>query len=162
MRRRRSAAFHRLYRLAWASRPLLGRVTSARFRDRIERLLRRGSTPPASGPRCAAPAFLPGDDGLNVIGYLGARSGLGEAARCTLRAARAVGLPASAVDFTLGCPSGRESGPDSTASGGRLHGVNVLLVNPDRVGLARAALGEPLFRDRYNIAFRRAVRGAVA
>ncbi|MFM8334111.1 MAG: hypothetical protein ACKODK_00985, partial [Opitutaceae bacterium] len=69
--------------------------------------------------------------GLNIVGFLTADLGVGESARCMVRAADAAGLPSALVPLRLNCRN--RLGDDTYAA--RLgeenpHGVNVFHVDP--------------------------------
>lgn len=92
--------------------------------------------------------------GMNIAGFLTADLGLGESARCMVRAADAAGLPAALVALKLNCrnPLGdltyaarlQESNP---------HGVNVIHVDPPAARDLDHHHGAAFRRGRYNIAY---------
>lgn len=150
--------FRVAYRAAWACRRLAYPFTTLAFRQGIERrLMRRAYGRPvaadaAAGLRSNAPeAKAP--MGLNVTGYLRARSGVGEACRATLRAARAAGLPLAVNEFDTGCASEKEGPEDAGRSDGYPHPVSLFQINADQVPVLRSTLGDGIFRGRYNIGF---------
>lgn len=97
---------------------------------------------------------LPGSDepGINLIGYLHAESGVGEAARASLRALRESGIPFSLVDYRLGNVS--RMGEVIAAHENRAcYPINLLHVNADQTKIARDHLGPELFEGRYTIGY---------
>ncbi|MBX3750010.1 MAG: glycosyltransferase family 4 protein [Opitutaceae bacterium] len=91
--------------------------------------------------------------GLNVAGFLTAELGVGESARCMVRAADAAGLPAALVPLKLHCknPLGDQTFA-ARLQEANPHGVNVVHLDPP----ASRDLDHhhPTFRaGRYNIAY---------
>ncbi|MGC8659928.1 MAG: glycosyltransferase family 4 protein, partial [Desulfomonilaceae bacterium] len=93
------------------------------------------------------------DHGLNVIGYLGAESGMGESARSTIRAAAAAGIPLSAINFTHGCSSRKQEPMPLDHYNTSRHSVNVAHVNADQTPTLLRTLGPHFFSARYNIGY---------
>jgi GT2 family glycosyltransferase/glycosyltransferase involved in cell wall biosynthesis len=96
----------------------------------------------------------PAATGLNVIGWLRAAVGVGESARCMVRACDAAGLPVAPIDLRLNCLN--RLGDDSLA--GRLgtaspHSVNVFHADPPVSDQIDHHHGPELRADRYNIAY---------
>jgi len=92
--------------------------------------------------------------GLNVVGFHTADLGIGESARCMVKAADAAGLPVAVVPLKLHClnPAG------DTTLGARLQSENPHLVNVIHVDAPQSRDIDhhhgPLFRERkYNIAY---------
>jgi glycosyltransferase involved in cell wall biosynthesis len=91
--------------------------------------------------------------GLNIVGFLTADLGLGESARCMVRAADAVLLPTALIDLKLRCKNQRsdltylarlrEEGP---------HPVNVIHLDPP-ASRDLDACHPALRRRKYNIAY---------
>lgn len=96
-----------------------------------------------------APPALPA--GVNVIAYLRAESGVGESARCLVRALEAAGVAVSLTDVELGVRSRRQD--RSLEVGGRDHAVNLLVVNADQVDAVAEHLGPSRFAGHLNIGF---------
>ena len=91
--------------------------------------------------------------GLNVIGYLGAESGVGESARSTIRAATAAGIPISAINFTHGCNSRKLEQTGLDCDNISRHFVNIAHVNADQTPALFQEMGTHFFSDRYNIGY---------
>lgn len=149
--------------LAWLGRktelPFLARFRSQRRNRclRIERLELEDGTPVCDFSQRGsqlAPAFLRSlaRQGLNVIGWLDAELGLGEGARCMLRAARAVELPAAPVQLRIPC---RAAGGNTEFTAGEQapHPVNVFHVDPPAAGEIDRRHGTALRQGRRNIAY---------
>lgn len=90
--------------------------------------------------------------GINLIGYLHAESGVGEAARASLRALRSSSLPYSLIDYRLGNISRMGETIDSHANQA-YYPINLLHVNADQSKIARDHLGSELFKGRYTIGY---------
>ena len=157
--RRRGGIFHALYQLAWSTRFLFRPLVSRELRHRISMYLlhkayaidsagRQGSGAASSAARGGADSR-----GLNVIGYLRSESGIGEAARCTLRALAAAGVPHSLVDYRVGNVSRMGEAIDEARQEGLRYDVNLFHINADQLGIAREILGESFFSGRYRIGF---------
>jgi hypothetical protein len=54
-------------------------------------------------------------DGVNVVGYLGAEAGIGEAARLIIEGLRAASVPVTALDFAVSSPSRQRHPTDGVA-----------------------------------------------
>ena len=93
------------------------------------------------------------DHGLNIIGYLTAELGLGEAARATIRAATAAGISISAINFTDGCNSRKFENVGADVDKSPKHFVNLVHVNADQTLALLKGLGRHFFSDRYNIGY---------
>lgn len=125
---------------------LLGRGTVARIHAAM--VLRAGQ--PALVTRLPQPvgqdAVAPPKParGLNLVGYLGHTSGVGEVARALLGALEERGYPVVGIetpDGDAGCPRA-PAGP---------YTHNLLCVNADMTPQVRQALGAEFFRQRYTI-----------
>lgn len=105
----------------------------------------------APGPGAGSP--LDGAEGLNLIGYLTAESGVGESARSTLRILEAAGIPVTPIEFRVGNLSRMdETLPDVSATE-HLHPINLFHINADQMFVARQHLGQSLLAGRYNIGY---------
>lgn len=91
--------------------------------------------------------------GLNVIGYLSGESGLGEAARGSIRAAQAVGIPLKLLDFSHVSPARMKEIAPGTPSLRPQFPVNLFQINAPEI-LSQPRLW-PLFQEpeSYNIGF---------
>lgn len=93
------------------------------------------------------------DHGLNIIGYLTAELGLGEAARATIRSATAAGISISAINFTDGCNSRMYESIGADIDKSPNHFVNLVHVNADQTLALVQGMGRHFFADRYNIGY---------
>jgi glycosyltransferase involved in cell wall biosynthesis len=151
--------------LAW-----LGRVTGLppiqRFRaQNRNRQLRLSSIAADTGeliydfskresPYSAAFARAHSRTGMNIVGFLTADLGIGESARCMVRAADAAAIPVALVPLKLNC---RNRLGDLTYAG-RLqetnpHGTNVIHVDPPVARDIDHHHGEPFMRGKFNIGY---------
>jgi len=88
--------------------------------------------------------------GINLIGYLQAELGVGEAARATHRAAQAAGIPVSLIDFRKGVASRMSENIDTSHATKPIHPVNIICINAAELPYAVADHHE-LLSSRYNI-----------
>jgi glycosyltransferase involved in cell wall biosynthesis len=151
--------------LAW-----LGRVTALPFLQRFRaqnrnRQLRLFSIASDAGeliydfskresPYSAAFARAHSRTGMNIVGFLTADLGIGESARCMVRAADAASIPVALVPLKLNC---RNRLGDLTYAD-RLqdtnpHGANVIHVDPPVARDIDHHHGEPFMRDKFNIGY---------
>jgi glycosyltransferase involved in cell wall biosynthesis len=91
--------------------------------------------------------------GLNVVGFLTADLGIGESARCMVRAADAAGLDCALVDLRLPCKSRRGDASFSDRLGEPRHAVNVFHLDPPAARDIEHHHGAGLRRGRYNIGY---------
>ena len=134
--------------LGRAARRLLGRQAAGALRDRLRWGRRpRGRPLPGAGRR------LEGALGANVIGYLHTESGLGEAARATVRALQAAGMPVAAVP--LESDPGQRRGDRSCLDlpAGNPYWCNLIHLNPEPMPEVLGRLGEHRYFPRYNIGY---------
>ncbi len=134
-----------------ASKRVLGHE---RARSLRQKLRPRGGPEPAApaGPRLAVPEKLE-RPGINLVGYLEAETGMGEAARSLARAFATTGVPTSlhAVDVNVLARRG-----DATFAGAESdfpYDVNLFVVNAEQVPSVRDHLGLEVFAGRYNVGF---------
>ncbi|MCC7325797.1 MAG: glycosyltransferase [Burkholderiales bacterium] len=175
----RRGAYRVAYRIAWGIRGMVKPLTTQAFRHRVRHaLLRRayfdddyetpplvtpaGSTTGAAGPpvvkfpvhvRRHGAIANPDDEGVNVVGYLAAESGIGESARSMLRIIHAAGVPVAPINFRVGNMSRMRESIPGVAATEHLHAINLFHINADQMYVARDSLGESLFEGRYNIGF---------
>jgi glycosyltransferase involved in cell wall biosynthesis len=89
--------------------------------------------------------------GLNVAGYLSTESGMGEAARASIRSIQAAGLP-----FVLTNVESKLRNQDltfTTFTDANPHPFNLVHLNGDNMAAFAAARGKAYFRDRYTIGY---------
>jgi len=105
----------------------------------------------AAKPRGIAAAVRDLPVGLNVSGYLSTESGMGEAARASIRSIQAAGLP-----FVLTNVESKLRNQDltfTTFTDGNPHPFNLVHLNGDNMAAFAAARGKAYFRDRYTIGY---------
>ena len=134
--------------LGRAARRLLGARAAEAMRDRLRWGRRTPGKPLPRGPRALAGSF-----GLNVVGYLRTESGLGEAARSTVRAARAAEVPAATTP--VDADTGQRHGDLSFAglAPGNPHFCNIIPVSAPHLAEALGRLGADFYFPRYNIGY---------
>ena len=174
--------FQVTYRAAWGVRLAVQPFTTQSFRHRVrDALLRRAyfgdrQAMPAHGPlsgaggsgaAVAAPAERAapcasvngwgrpgvGSNGVNVIGYLAAESGVGESARSMLRLLGAAGIETTPVDFRIGNVARMTERIPEHAGGEQLSAINIFQINADQMFVGRDNLGAGIFEGRYNIGY---------
>ncbi len=91
--------------------------------------------------------------GVNIIGYLHAESGTGEAARSTIRACNAVGLAVNGIDVRHNNVSRMEEKPEVDVSNKAEHDINIFHINADQTPEVFNSLSKPVHHDKYNIGF---------
>lgn len=110
-----------------------------------------GSTESQTQSHCEANNIS--DRGLNVIGYLYAESGTGEAARSTIRAAKAVGLDVAGIDIRKNNVSRMNENPDVEIESQPKHGINIFHINADQTNAVLNEMDPSLLSSCYNIGF---------
>ncbi len=154
-------------RAAQPPRPALAVRVSRRAKALLKSCLRPVvrkllGPPPAPAPAPSVPPEPPvppptpprGDPhGLNLVGYIRAESGLGEAARLCARSAAAVNLPFSVHDFE-NANSSRQT-DDTWAhklAGRNEYWLNLFYVNGDMLPPVYYVLKQDFFAGHYNVA----------
>lgn len=143
-----SSLLSRIFRLVWQKRrriPLKWRIALFPYAGWVlKRAYPRTDLLP--------PVESSNEPGINLIGYLHAESGVGEAARSSLRALRRSGLPFSLIDYRLGNISRMDEIVNGNGNQIR-YPINLVHVNADQSKIARDHLGGQLFQGRYNIGY---------
>jgi glycosyltransferase involved in cell wall biosynthesis len=131
-----------------------GRLTAlaGRWRARWRRVrMARHSGKPAGARAAASFGMRTAPLGVNVAGYIAAESGMGEAARATIRTLQHAGVPVAINDVP---------GPQRTADrtftefdAGNPHPFNLVHLNADNMAAFARDRGRAYFRDRYTIGF---------
>lgn len=119
-----------------------GRIRLAGYLGR-----RKGRRRPAGVPDAVRRASL----GVNVAGYLAAESGMGEAARASIRAIERAGIP-----FALNNVPSPQRSTDSAYTAfvaENPHPFNLVHLNADNMTAFEERQGPAYFRDRYTIGF---------
>lgn len=143
-----------LFQAAWRVKHLVRPLVPAAARQTIARALLRRAYPGGAASRGAPPrqdATAHAGYGLNVLGYLRAESGVAEAARCTIRACRAAGVPAAAIDYTRASPSRTAEPLPEGLPATPVYGTTLLHLNADQCAFAVVDHADAL-TGRYRIA----------
>lgn len=134
-------------RLLRALAGVRARIRGARMRARERQALRASRTRILRVPPQVASAPL----GVNCSGYLNAESGMGEAARCSLRALSRAGVPLALNNI---------QGPQRTADSSftnftndHPHPFNLVHLNADNMKWFANLRGKDYFADRYTIGY---------
>ncbi len=90
--------------------------------------------------------------GVNVSGYLDTESGMGEAARASIRSVQAAGLPLALNNVPSRLRAQDRSHADAFITANP-HPFNLVHLNADNMGWFAASRGRRYFRDRYTIGF---------
>ena len=91
--------------------------------------------------------------GVNLIGYMQAESGVGEAARASLRGLEQSEIAFSVIDYRLGNISRMEEEISYEYDESATHSVNLIHVNADQSKIAKEHLGDAITSNRYNIGY---------
>ncbi len=109
---------------------------------------------PPSALADATPAIRVQDElGVNVIGYLQAETGMGEAARGLVRALSAAGVPLTLHSLDRGVLSRREDPSFPISRSDFRHDVNLMVVNADQVEVVAQSLGPEVFAHRRTVGY---------
>jgi glycosyltransferase involved in cell wall biosynthesis len=105
-------------------------------------------------PYCTAFARSHSRTGMNIVGFLTADLGIGESARCMVRAADAAGIPNALVNLKLNC---RNRLGDLTYVGrigeANPYGANIFHIDPPVARDIDHHHGPEFRRDKYNIGY---------
>jgi glycosyltransferase involved in cell wall biosynthesis len=130
---------------------LLEALRRLRLRVRRARMALKGRSR-RRGRRGAAPAFVrEAPLGVNVAGYLNTESGMGEAARLSIRSLEAAGIPA-----VLNNVASRLRMADTSHTqfaDANPHPFNLVHLNADNMEWFAHSRGKGYFRDRYTIGY---------
>ena len=117
------------------------------------------SAPVAQLDAARSPALQPLDafariDGVNIIGYIAAESGVGESARCFARGCHAAGIPFATHDVGYQNQNRQtDRSVQELAIEGRIFGVNVMHVNADQMTRTISDLPAEFRKPDINIAY---------
>jgi glycosyltransferase involved in cell wall biosynthesis len=90
-------------------------------------------------------------DGVNVVGYLTAESGVGEAARGYVRALQQAGIAVALNNFDAAVGSRKQDQSFSGFAQNNPYSINLICINADQIPVFVETVGQEYFRDRYNI-----------
>jgi len=138
------------------ARRMLGARRAEALRDRIRwgRIsLFPGLDRSAERSQQVQAALDAGPLGVNLVGYLTTESGLGEAARSSLRALQAARIPVSGV--TLDNPTAQRQADCSAlpAEAGFRYPINLIHLNPEPMPEAMGRFDPDTWQSRYNIGY---------
>ncbi|MEM7585109.1 MAG: glycosyltransferase, partial [Acidobacteriota bacterium] len=139
-------------RLKRTSKRMLGHERARSLRQKLRPTYAVGDAELTRGPRLPIPDRLE-HLGVNIVGYLEAETGMGEAARSLVRAFATTDIPKSLHNIDLNVLA-RQG--DTSFAGARSdfpHAINLFVVNAEQVPAVRAHLGDEIFAGRYNIGF---------
>ena len=131
-------------------RGALGRERTQALRQRVRPRPPAASASPPAGPRLPMPRALE-RPGINLVGYLQAETGMGEAARGLARALEASGIPVSRHSLDLGVVARQADTTFNAETSDFPHDINLFVVNADQVPAVREHLGDRVFGGRYNV-----------
>jgi glycosyltransferase involved in cell wall biosynthesis len=133
-------------------RDVLGRERSQSIRQRLRPV---SPTPPPAVPaarRLPMPTMIE-RPGINLVGYLQAETGMGEAARSLALALEQAGIPVSRHSLDLGVVARNQDPTFVPQTSEFPYDINLIVVNADQVQAVREHLGPEVFVGRYNIGF---------
>jgi len=107
------------------------------------------------GTDIIASTFAPASDlveGVNVVGYLHAEVGVGEAARLLTAAVEAAGIPHTTISYGQ-TPSRKAHAFNERGDGRAIHDVNVLCINADQTHLFARDAGAGFFAGRHSVGY---------
>ncbi|MEM9553400.1 MAG: glycosyltransferase [Acidobacteriota bacterium] len=116
----------------------------------LRRLVDRRRPRPASG-QPADPELRLEQLGVNVVGYLRAETGMGEAGRSIARAVEVAGLPLGRHALELGVVARQDDRSIGCFDDELRHDINLFVVNADQVATVHDHLGAEVFAGRINI-----------
>jgi glycosyltransferase involved in cell wall biosynthesis len=133
--------------LGKAAKLILGRSAAERLRDWMlwERPGDLSSTDAAGHCRSIT---VEGSFGVNIVGWLCAESGVGEAVRSGIRSLRAAEVPLTGTRLDIAPAQRARDQSCVDLPGGNPHAVNLLWVNADMVPTALELLGSRFFEHR--------------
>ena len=131
-----------------AARLVLGRRAAEAVRDRL-----RWGPRPAGPPLPQGARALTGSFGANIIGYLRTESGLGEAARATVRAAQAGGVPAVLTATDVEITQRKDDLSCAREAAGNPYFCNIFHLNAPAMPETLGRLGGNFYFPRYNVGF---------
>ncbi|MBZ0111319.1 MAG: glycosyltransferase family 4 protein [Thermoanaerobaculia bacterium] len=131
---------------------LLGPARTARLKDRLRRGDGPGFSHATDEPTWTPPLITSIDrPGINLVGYLQAETGMGEAARSLARALQAADIPHSlhSLDLNVLAPNRDQSFEPQVSE--FPYDINLFVVNADQVPPVFDVLGPEVFAGRFNV-----------
>lgn len=140
------------YKLAVLTKPLITRLLSPGFRQRVKRALLKKAYPLEKSQDQSYSNNL--EKGVNLLGYSRAEMGIGESCRIAANSMNSAGIPFGIINFK-GTNSARMS--DLTWSSKEIgepkYNINLFHINAEQMMEVYAQYGNSLFQNRYNIGF---------
>ncbi|MCP3963839.1 MAG: glycosyltransferase family 4 protein [bacterium] len=134
------------------SKKLLGHERAQSLRQRLRPSQTVAESDGTGGPRLVVPEKLE-RLGVNLVGYLQAETGMGEAARSLARALATTDVPVSLHSIDLNVLARQDDASFAPAESEFPYDVNLFVVNADQVGPLIEHLGMEVFAGRYNVCF---------
>lgn len=131
---------------------LLGRERSRALKQRLRPKAVSPSAP--QGQPVSRPLLLPtamDRPGINLVGYLKAETGMGEAARGLARALGAAGIPHSLHNLDLNVLARRQDDSFGSVASDFPYDINLIVANADQVPAIEEHLGASVFQGRFNV-----------
>lgn len=135
---------------------LLGHERSRELRQRLRpggALVDRPGAHGSLGPYRLAPPRGITHTGINVVGYLQAETGMGQAARALVRALEQTSIPISTHSLDLNVLARNADATFAPEASAFPYDVNLFVVNADQILPVREHLGPEVFGGRYNIGY---------
>jgi glycosyltransferase involved in cell wall biosynthesis len=95
----------------------------------------------------------PTEQGVNLVGYFHAETGVGQSVRGARAALESAAIALSVREVADGFAKREQNYPASPVSTSFPYTTNLLYVNADQTHVVRESLGESFYRDRHNIGF---------
>ncbi|MEM1181637.1 MAG: glycosyltransferase [Acidobacteriota bacterium] len=130
---------------------LFKRIVGAQRAKAIRQQLRPDPPPATPQYPSSRPRLVIDSAGVNVVGYLDAETGMGEAGRSMVEALQRAGVPTSLHTLGLGVVARRGDSEYQGLVSDFEHDINLFVVNADQVQPVRDHLGPEVFAGRYNI-----------
>ena len=155
LKRRARHSLKRVYHSALGkqAKTLLKRSLGPERSRRLKARLRKSPPPASHGPETGATGSSVdlASLGLNLVGYLDAETGMGQAGRSLVDACRAADIPVSPHTLELGVVARRRHAGFAGVTSDFEHGINLFVVNADQAPAVHEHLGAGVYRGRYNI-----------
>ncbi len=120
---------------------------------RPKRAVAEATGQPGCAPRRAPLPRRLDHPGINLVGYLEAETGMGEAARGLARALDTTTIPFSLHKLDLGVVARQQDLSIAASSSDLPYDINLLVVNADQVGPVTTRLGGEVLGGRFNIGY---------
>ena len=135
-----------------ASKQLLGRERTKSIKQRLRPGHGATSAPSTGNPRLAPPETLE-RPGVNLVGYLDAETGMGEAARSLARSFNCSGVPTSLHSVDVNVLARRDDTTFAGAVSDFPYDINLFVINAEQIPAIHEHLGNEVFAGHYNIGF---------